>query len=61
MSPLSAARTSDDSVHIAVASSETSTTDPGTGPVRLSRAPAMPNASAMARLRSPIAPRCLIG
>ena len=46
---------------MAVASSETSTTEPSPVRVRLSRAPAIPNASAIAPLRSPIAPRWLIG
>ena len=59
--PCSAESTSDDSVHIAVASSDTSTTEPRPVRVRLSSAAAIPNASAMAPLRSPIAPRWLIG
>ena len=59
--PLSAASRSEDSIHIAVASSETSTTEPSPVRVRLSRAAAIPNASAIAPLRSPIAPRWLIG
>ncbi len=59
--PWSAASTSDESVHIAIPRSETSTTDPRPVRVRLSSAAAMPNASAMAPFRSPIAPRWPIG
>jgi hypothetical protein len=46
---------------MAVASRETSTTDPTPVRARLSSAPAIPNASAMAPLGSPIAPRWPIG
>ncbi len=59
--PCSAASTSDDNVHIAIPSSDTSTTLPLPVRVRSSSAAAMPNARAIAPLRSPIAPRWPIG
>ena len=59
--PCSAASTSDDSVHIATPSSDTSTTEPLPVRVRLSSAAAIPNASAIAPLRSPMAPRWPMG
>ena len=46
---------------MAVASSETSTTEPRPVRPRRNRAPAMPKARAMAPLRSPMAPRWLMG
>ena len=59
--PCRALRTSDDNVHIAVASSDTSTTDPSPVWARRNSAAAMPKASAMPPFRSPMAPRCEIG
>ena len=59
--PPRAANRSDDIVHIAVANSETSTTEPRPVRVRLSNAAEIPNASAMAPLRSPMAPHWPIG
>ena len=49
------------SVHIAVARRETSTTEPRPVRSRFRSAPAMPKARPIAALRSPMAPRWLIG
>ena len=60
-SPLRAARRSDESVHIAVARRDTSTSEPAPVRVRFNNAAATPKASASAPFRSPKAPRWPIG
>ena len=59
--PCNTVRTSEVSVHMAVASNETSTTEPRPVRSRFRRLLAIPKPSAMAPLRSPIAPRCMSG
>ena len=59
--PCNADSRSEDAVHIAVARRETSTTEPTPVRVPLQQRAAMPKASAMPPLRSPMAPRWPIG